>query len=94
MADADEPAPRLPIKLNPCSNGEYVPPRASPVVREAARLIDKYLGRLERRVAQSSSVLASKLLSLQSLCSCTSWLPFQESTICRTPAKENTYTSS
>jgi hypothetical protein len=37
MADDDGPPPRLPIKLNPCSNGEFVPPPTSSVVQEAAR---------------------------------------------------------
>jgi hypothetical protein len=33
----DEDDPGLPIKLNPCSNGEYVPPPPTGVVREAVR---------------------------------------------------------
>lgn len=37
MAADPGPPPRLPIKLNPCSNGEYVPPPPSPVVLEAVR---------------------------------------------------------
>ena len=34
---ADDEEPRLPIKLEPCSNGEYVPPPATELVREAVR---------------------------------------------------------
>ena len=33
----DESDPGLPIKLGPCSNGEFVPPPPTPLVREAAR---------------------------------------------------------
>ncbi len=35
MARDDDPG--LPIKLGPCSNGEFVPPPPTPLVREAAR---------------------------------------------------------
>jgi len=33
----EEMDPGLPIKLGPCSNGEFVPPPPTPLVREAAR---------------------------------------------------------
>ena len=37
VADAEAPPPRLPIKLSPCSNGEFSPPPPSAVVRETIR---------------------------------------------------------
>src|SRR5687767_5142139 len=37
MSRIDDEDPGLPIKLDPCSNGEFVAPPASPVVREAIR---------------------------------------------------------
>ena len=37
MARDDDRYPGLPIKLNPCSNGEFVPLPPSPVVREAVK---------------------------------------------------------
>ena len=36
MAGRDDD-PGLPIKLHPCSNGEFMPPPATPLVRETAR---------------------------------------------------------
>lgn len=35
-SDADPP-PRLPVKLDRCSNGEYVPPQSTPALRHAHR---------------------------------------------------------
>lgn len=35
MAQPDPPAD-LPIKLDPCSNGEFLPPPATPLIRETS----------------------------------------------------------
>src|SRR5215217_5736083 len=45
--------PDLPIKLGPCSNGEFRPPPVSPVVREAARRAHDEAERTARRLGMS-----------------------------------------
>ncbi|MEL7207012.1 MAG: amidohydrolase family protein [Actinomycetota bacterium] len=76
MAAPDEPEPQLPIKLHPCSNGEFVPPPASPVVRETMRrtraLADehaRYLGMSRRGFLQG---LCGSALTLTTLAACAS----------------------
>jgi predicted TIM-barrel fold metal-dependent hydrolase len=63
--------PGLPIKLHPCSNGEFVPRRASPLVREAVRRARadaeanaRRLGMSRRRFLLSSMGAATTLLAL------------------------------
>jgi len=52
-AGMDPDDPGLPIKLHPCSNGEYVPPAASPVVHETIRRAREEADRLARRLGMS-----------------------------------------
>lgn len=66
-----EDDPGLPIKLHPCSNGEFIPPPASPVVREAARraraqaeVHARRLGMSRRRFLLSSMGAATTLAAL------------------------------
>ena len=61
MAREELPDPGLPIKLEPCSNGEFMPLPASPLVRRtietANRVVDdrsKRLGVSRREFLQSS----------------------------------------
>jgi predicted TIM-barrel fold metal-dependent hydrolase len=49
----DQDDPGLPIKLHPCSNGEFVPPPPTPVVREAVRRARAESDRLARRLGMS-----------------------------------------
>jgi len=63
--------PGLPIKLAPCSNGEYAPPPASPRVRAAARLARatcedaaRRLGMSRRDFLRSSMASAATLLAI------------------------------
>jgi hypothetical protein len=76
MADADEPAPRLPIKLNPCSNGEYVPPPTSPLVREAVRRAHATAEANARRLGLSRrqflAGLCGSAVTLSALAACAS----------------------
>jgi uncharacterized protein len=67
----DDVDPGLPVKWNPCSNGEFVAPPASPLVREAARrtradaaVIARRLGMSRRRFLLSSLGTATALLTL------------------------------
>lgn len=67
----DDDYPGLPIKLNPCSNGEYVPPPVSPVVREAIRRARadaedaaRRLGMSRRQFLLTSMGAATTLLAL------------------------------
>ncbi len=71
MARRDDVDPGLPIKLNPCSNGEFVPPPPGPVAAEAARLARaeaddraRRLGMSRRRFLLSSMGAAAGLLVL------------------------------
>ncbi|MCP4844975.1 MAG: amidohydrolase, partial [Actinomycetia bacterium] len=66
----------LPIKLGPASNGEFVPPPASPVVREAIRLsndeaevVARRLGISRRRFLASLGGSALTLLVLDACAS-------------------------
>jgi hypothetical protein len=67
--------PGLPIKLNRCSNGEFVPPPPSPVVREAVRRARADADRNARRIGMSrrrfllSSMGAATTLLALSACS-------------------------
>jgi len=70
MARRDDD-PGLPIKLHPCSNGEFVPPPATPVVREAVRRARdqadenaRRLGWSRRRFLRSSMGAATTLAAL------------------------------
>ena len=63
--------PGLPIKLGPCSNGEYAPPPPTPRVRAAARLARascedaaRRLGMSRRDFLRSSMASAATLLAL------------------------------
>ena len=53
VAGAHDDDPGLPIKLGPCSNGEYVPPPPSPLVRETWRRADADIERTARRLGLS-----------------------------------------
>ncbi len=53
MARRDDGYPGLPIKLNPCSNGEFVPRPLSPLVREAMRRSRADAERHARRLGMS-----------------------------------------
>ncbi len=72
---AERPDPGLPIKLNPCSNGEYPPRPVTPVVREtvrrARRLCDERARRvgLTRREFLLSSMGAATTLMVLAACS-------------------------
>lgn len=74
MARWEDEDPGLPIKLHPCSNGEFVPPPASPVVREAARRAREEAERTARRLGLSrrrfllSSMGAATTLAALSAC--------------------------
>ena len=66
-----EDDPGLPLKLWPCSNGEFVPPPASPLVREAMRRARQLseesarrLGWSRRRFLTSSTGMAAGLIAL------------------------------
>ena len=50
---ADAVPPDLPIKLGPCSNGEYVPPPPSPLIRETWHRADADIERTARRLGLS-----------------------------------------
>ena len=75
MARRDEQDPGLPIKLHPCSNGEFVPPPVSPVVREAVKRARADAERNARRLGVSrrqfllSSMGAATTLAALSACS-------------------------
>jgi hypothetical protein len=71
MAKADDVDPGLPIKWNACSNGEFVAPRPSELIREAARrtraeaeVQARRLGMSRRRFLLSSMGAATALLTL------------------------------
>jgi len=71
MARRDDVDPGLPIKLNPCSNGEFVPGPPRPVAAEAARRARaeaddraRRLGMSRRRFLLSSMGAAAGLLVL------------------------------
>jgi hypothetical protein len=49
----DEVDPGLPIKLGPCSNGEFVPTTPTPLVREAVRLTRQDADEAARRLGMS-----------------------------------------
>ena len=71
MAHADPPDPGLPLKLEPCSNGEYIPEPASRIVRrtieETRRLADvraRRLGITRRQFLQSSAGMTTMMAVL------------------------------
>jgi predicted TIM-barrel fold metal-dependent hydrolase len=70
-----EGEPGLPIKLHPCSNGEYVPPPPSALAREVARRTRAQAERNARLVGMSrrrfllSSMGAATMLSVLAACS-------------------------
>ena len=68
---------QLPIKLEPTSNGEYVPPPASPALQRAQRLAfdrcddnARYLGMSRRDYLRSSCGAATVLLALNEMSGC------------------------
>jgi uncharacterized protein len=71
-ADAD---PGLPIKLGPCSNGEFLPIPPSPFTREVARRSREAIERNARRVGMTrrrfllSSMASATMLSVLAACS-------------------------
>jgi hypothetical protein len=71
----DDVDPGLPIKLGPCSNGEFVPPPPSPLVREAARRARAEAEETSRRLGMSrrrfllSSMGAALTLGVLGACS-------------------------
>ena len=73
MAEWDDPG--LPIKLNPCSNGEFAPPPASELVREAVRrarqMCDENARRIgmDRRAFLKTSMGAATTLFALAACS-------------------------
>jgi hypothetical protein len=75
MAIDDDLDPGLPIKLNPCSNGEFLPPRPTPLVREAVRRARRDAEEQARRLGLSrrrfllSSLGAATTLAALSACS-------------------------
>ena len=70
-----EPDPGLPIKLGPCSNGEFVPPPPSPLVRETVRRANEAVDRNARRTGMSrrqfllSACASATTLSVLAACS-------------------------
>lgn len=75
MARPEPPDPGLPIKLDPCSNGETAPPPPSPLAREVARRTRDAADRKARRLGMSrrdflrSSMGAATMLSILAACS-------------------------
>jgi predicted TIM-barrel fold metal-dependent hydrolase len=75
MAVDDSDDPGLPIKLGPCSNGEFVPPPPTPLARQVARrtreLADHHARRLgmSRRQFLLSSMGAATMLTVLGACS-------------------------
>jgi hypothetical protein len=71
----DDADPGLPVKLHPCSNGEYLPAPASPLVREVAHRSRDEAERLARRLGLSrrsflrSSMGAALVLGTLAACS-------------------------
>jgi uncharacterized protein len=67
--------PGLPIKLGPCSNGEYVPKPAAPFAREVARRTRELADRHARAIGMSrrqfllSSMGAATMLTVLAACS-------------------------
>lgn len=70
----DDVDPGLPIKLHPCSNGEFVPPPTSPLVAETARRMRREADVAARRLGMSrrrfllSSMGAASMLAILSAC--------------------------
>src|SRR5918995_6988839 len=69
--DGLDPDPKLPIKLGPCSNGEYVPPPMTQIeaetirsTRDAAETQARRLGMSRRTFLRSVSGAALMLLTL------------------------------
>jgi uncharacterized protein len=75
MARHDNEYPGLPIKLNPCSNGEFIPEPPSDVVRETVRRARVEAEQHARRIGMSrrrfllSSMGAATTLSVLAACS-------------------------
>ncbi len=74
MARPEPPDPGLPIKLGPCGNGEFVPPPANELAREAVRRANAAVDRNARRVGLTrrqflrSSLGAATTLSVLAAC--------------------------
>ncbi|MGI9595051.1 MAG: amidohydrolase family protein [Acidimicrobiales bacterium] len=75
MARQEPPDPGLPIKLEPCGNGEFVPRPATPLARETVRRANDAVDRNARRVGMSRrDFLRSSLgaaTTLTALAACT-----------------------
>src|SRR4051794_40397979 len=75
MARSDDDYPGLPIKMNPCSNGEFVPLPPSDVVRETVKRAREDADRNARRLGMSrrafllSSMGAATTLAALAACS-------------------------
>ena len=74
MARPEPPDPGLPIKLTPCSNGEFEPPPAPPVVLRTMALANEAVDRRARRLGMSrrrflqSSLGAATSLTVLAAC--------------------------
>ena len=75
MARAEPPDPGLPIKLEPCGNGEFVPPPVTPMVREVLRRANAAVERNAERLGMSrrqflrTSMASATVLSVLGACS-------------------------
>lgn len=73
MAQPDPPAD-LPIKLDPCSNGEFLPPPATPLIRETQRRAREGADAIARRLDWSRrrflSSLGASALTLLTIDAC------------------------
>lgn len=75
VAKPEPPDPGLPIKLEPCGNGEFTPPPANPVAREAIRRANAAVDRNARRVGMTRRAFLKSSLgaatTLTALAACT-----------------------
>ncbi len=75
MARRDPDDPGLPLKLEPCSNGEFIPPRASDIVRNTIQQTNKIADARARRLGVSrrqfllSSAGMTTMMAILSACS-------------------------
>ncbi len=75
MARAEPPDPGLPIKLEPCGNGEFVPPPPTALAREVVRRANEAVERNARRLGLSrrqflrTSMGAATCLTVLGACS-------------------------
>ncbi len=75
MARLEPPDPGLPIKLEPCSNGEHLPPPATPLVRNTIARTNKVVDAKARRLGISrrqflrSSLGTTTMMAVLAACS-------------------------